>query len=1134
MSHWIDLRKRAREQHAALVRAAGGKHSAQALLEAAESITGIQRVPCRAGDPILTGAEAFLDLDDGMIWFNQDVDPTMAVFYQMHEYGHFWLHGGSFSCSKTDLDPEMGEEDSPVGIARVEGYGPQERKEREANVFAREVLLPAHILRNWFIEEGAKASAISTRVGVPLGMVCHQLSHSVLVSDLSGEAEKKADRIKRPPLDKDQKLAAEWQRGPLLVEAGPGTGKTSTLVGRIEFLLKEAVSPQSILALTFSNKAAEEMRSRVALSAPSAAPLIWMGTFHAFGLELLRKYGARLGLPHQLSVIDPVDALFLLERELPSLDLVWYQNLYDPAMYLRSMLGAISRAKDELIAPSDYAELAQKMRTGATTAETVEAAEKALEVARVYAVYQEKLDQNSLLDFGDLIFKSVVLLRQNPDVRATIRATYSHILVDEYQDINRASGIFLRELSNSGKGLWVVGDARQAIYRFRGAAPVNMRLFTEDFQGAEIRPLKLNYRSYPAIVSAFSSFAGRMQVETGTSVPVWEPQRTSSPGEIRMEIAEDAEAEADGIALEIERNRAAGVPYRDQAVLCRSHSTLSRIALRVEQAGVPVLYLGDLFERSEIRDLLSLLSLCCEGHGHGLLRVARFLEYRIPLADVMSLIKNARARNTPFPEALRLIGDIQEVSNWGKERFALLSEHLEGLCHGTSAWSMLVQYLFERSKFLDPYVADPTVIAQQQRLAIHQFLQFAYDMRERLPKGSKDPKRAFLNYVRGLEIYGEERQLRQVPEWASGINAVRFLTVHASKGLEFKVVYMPGLGQGYFPARRQHNPCPPPATMLPFGENSAHEEEEECLFFVAMSRGRDSLCLSRAKRYGKQNSNPSRLLERISAVLPRHPDGHPSWRGVRESVNVLPIVASAPPSQVFDARDLEVYIQCPKRYYYEVVLGASRRSEDSPYVRFHKCVYRVIRWMGEEHSQGHIVDEVQAKARLSEEWEAAGPRGHAYEMIYWRNAAEMVVRAVNRTSSAGPPLARPTWSIKRPQGVITLTPDHIERSSPTNERPRVVRFRTGRPSKSEMEKDIYALYQIGGRQTSPRCEIQVVYLSTGDVQQVALTDRAVNTRLAHYDQAIEGIIQKQFHALPSDRNCPRCAHYFVCPLAEDN
>jgi DNA helicase II / ATP-dependent DNA helicase PcrA len=441
MNHWIDLRRRAREQHAVLAGAAGGNHRAQSLLEAAESTTGIQGVPCRAGDPILAGAEAFLDSDVGVIWFNQDVDPTMAVFYQMHEYGHFWLHGGSFSCSKTDLDPEMGEEDSPVGIARVEGYGPQERKEREANVFAREVLLPAYVLRNWFIEGEKNASEIATHVGVPLVMVCHQLSHSVLVSDLSNEVEEKADQARCPTLDEDQTLAAEWQRGPLLVEAGPGTGKTSTLVGRIEFLLNRGVSPQSILALTFSNKAAEEMRSRAATLAPSAAALIWMGTFHAFGLDLLRKYGTRLGFPHHLSVIDPVDALFLLERELPSLDLVWYQNLYDPAMHLRSMLGAISRAKDELIDPSSYSKLAHKMRAAAMTAETVEAAEKALEVARVYAVYQEKLDQDSLLDFGDLIFKSVVLLRENPDVQATIHTTYSHILVDEYQDVNRASGI---------------------------------------------------------------------------------------------------------------------------------------------------------------------------------------------------------------------------------------------------------------------------------------------------------------------------------------------------------------------------------------------------------------------------------------------------------------------------------------------------------------------------------------------------------------------------------------------------------------------------------------------------------------------------------------------------------------------
>ncbi len=396
------------------------------------------------------------------------------------------------------------------------------------------------------------------------------------------------------------------------------------------------------------------MRTRVAAAAPSEAPLIWMGTFHAFGLELLRKYGTKLGLPEKPTVIDPVDALFFMERSLPELSLDHYQNLYDPSMFLRDILNAISRAKDELTGPLDYQSRAEEMRGKAKTEEEIEAAEKALEVARIYAFYQDYLEKNHLLDFGDLIFKSVILLREHPDVRTDVRDKYQHVLVDEYQDVNTASRLLLRELAGSGAGLWVVGDSRQAIYRFRGAAPVNMRLFTTDFPKAKKVSLIVNYRSQEKIVDAFSGLATKMSVSAGSDFIGWKSHRGDAGGRVWLEIAEDEVAEAEGLAREIERKKSANIRYRDQVVLCRSHTILTRVSAILEREGIPVLYLGNLFERPEIRNLLSLIALACEPDGRGLIRVARFDEYGIPLSDVQALLALARERSIPFPRALSL------------------------------------------------------------------------------------------------------------------------------------------------------------------------------------------------------------------------------------------------------------------------------------------------------------------------------------------------------------------------------------------------------------------------------------------------------------------------------------------------
>lgn len=1131
MGHWEDVRRQARAQRAAVVAEAGGDPSAEALLAAADRLTGLERVGLPGGDPLLDGGEAALDLVMETIWLNRDVEPGPALFYQAHEYAHFWLHREHTACRESDLDPEAIEEPVPLGVQRVEGYGPEERREREANVFAREFLLPTDALRAWYETEGLNATAIAARVGLPEGMVLQQMARALLAPDLAEPTAAPTEEAPEQALDPSQEEAAHAPRGPLLLEAGPGTGKTRTLVGRIVFQLRQGVPPSAILALTFSNRAAEEMRARVARAEPQAAPRIWMGTFHSFGLELLRKYGTRLGLPPRPDVLDPADAVALLERILPELELDHYQSLYEPTTYLRDILAAISRAKDEMVGPVEYTALAEKMREDATDAAQVEAAEKALELARVYTAHQALLDHEHLLDFGDLIFKAVVLLLTHPDVRDTLRRTYRHVLVDEYQDVNRASGLLLREIAGAGAGLWVVGDARQAIYRFRGAAPVNMRLFPEDFPGAKVKALRRNYRSQPMIVDVFAGLAPTMRAARGgPPFTPWTPVRPAAGGRVLVKIADDLAGEGDGLAREIERQRSAGIAYGEQAVLCRSHTYLGKIAAQLECAGVPVLYLGDLFERPEVRDVLALLTLACEPDGRGLVRVARFPEYQIPLADVRVLLALASERDVPFPRALDLAQDVDAISARGKAGIALLSRHVEGLFYGTRPWTLLARYLFDRSGYLRAVLADASVVGKQRRLALYQFLQFAHEQRPPALGEPPEAKRRLLHYVRRLEIFGEEKQLRQVPGWADGMDAVHLLTVHASKGLEFRAVYLPALGQGIFPVRRQARPCPPPVGMLA-SDGDGHEEEEECLFFVALSRARDVLCLSRARRYGNQNSNPSSLLLAIADLLPARPDGPVTWPSSASAPSPL---AVPPPADVpFQVDALEVYLRCARQYFYEFVLGLGGKREDSAYVQFHVCVYRVLRWMADERAAGRPADEAASLARLAEAWEEHGPRDHPYEALYRRSAEAMVLRAAGRPIRARGPAARPDWEVRLPHGRVRFNPDHVEALEDGSEI--VERLRTGRPTRSELDKEIYALYMVAARETPPHVprRVQVRYLSTDQVEPVELKPKTIETRLARYDAAILGILREDFAPRPNDRVCPRCPHYFICPLAED-
>ena len=259
---------------------------------------------------------------------------------------------------------------------------------------------------------------------------------------------------------------------------------------------------------------------------------------------------------------------------------------------------------------------------------------------------------------------------------------------------------------------------------------------------------------------------------------------------------------------------------------------------------------------------------------------------------------------------------------------------------------MLFVYLFTRSRYLDTLLGDDTVTGACKRVAIYQLLQFATEYQ---PAGDGNPRQQLLRWVRRLETFGDEKQLRQMPSSASGIDAVRLLTVHASKGLEFRAVQLPALGTTIFPARRKHNPCPPPDGMLPENPDDSHAEEEECLFFVAMSRAQDFLCLSRAERYSEaRKSSPSRLLLDLAAHLPSAPDGPAGWNDAAgRQLEEGALVHLAPDHEEHKAEDLDQYIRCPLAYLYQRILELSGARDDSAYVEFHRAVYSVLRWMSE-------------------------------------------------------------------------------------------------------------------------------------------------------------------------------------------
>ncbi|WP_330220051.1 UvrD-helicase domain-containing protein [Agrobacterium tumefaciens] len=790
-------RQRAQELNRAAVQAGVDAWSPYALIQHEAARRGIEIDRVAKGSSVLNGARALYDPSLPLIIHEETGSVFEDAFLVAHELGHVELGDATLRDEVISIDPARAAEMPPIGAERVEDYSRRQRREVQMDLFAREFLFPRTLAREAHIYEKATADEIAERLGASKAVVAQQMLDALLLPEPVIEAEEL--RVSRP-LNKRQKEAAEHWGPAYLLEAGPGTGKTQTLVGRILWLLDKGIDPRGILVLTFSNKAAGELFDRVAQVNPTAAAAIWIGTFHAFGLDIIRRHHDRLGLPDDPKMIDKADAIELLEDEAPRLNLVQFRNISDPTENLDKILAAISRAKDELASPADFDGLAQAMKLAASTPDEEKEAERQIEVASVYRRYEELKAGLKRLDFGDLVTLPIQLFNENEDVRAAIASTYEHVLVDEYQDVNRSSVALLKKLKPGGTNLWVVGDIKQSIYRFRGASSINMAKFaTGDFPGASIGRLEVNYRSTEEIVSAFSNFAVNMNVAQGRDSSL-EAHRGSSgcPPEHRLTVS--AENETEAVADAISEMQNLGISYRDQAVLCTGNDRLAKIGSALETLNIPVLYLGSIFEREEVKDLLSFLSLLVDRKPMGLVRLATMDDFAMSLEDVGVILDAVSKGKGPSPIWTFGEQDLPDLSFDGRNALAKAARALSGLHEASQPWEVLVSLLLDRTRIAAAIAETATISSRARGIAIWQLLNFCRTQ----PSGKGLPIRRLLDRVRRLVRLADDRDLRQLPNAAQGLDAVRLMTVHGSKGLEFRAVHFPGISTDSIPRSPNH------------------------------------------------------------------------------------------------------------------------------------------------------------------------------------------------------------------------------------------------------------------------------------------------------------------------------------------
>ena len=646
-----------------------------------------------------------------------------------------------------------------------------------------------------------------------------------------------------------QRRAAEIVDGPLLVLAGAGAGKTRVLTHRIAHLVEEVgIPPWNILAVTFTNKAAGEMRARVEQLVGSAATAIWMGTFHSICARLLRFEADGFGIEADFTIYDEDDRQALMRRLLKSL------NIAEEDLAPRTLISRISRAKNAMIDPGLFPQQ--------------ESSPHKRRIAEIYAAYEAELRRNHAFDFDDLLVKLVHLFERHGQILAKYRERFKYILIDEYQDTNRPQYLLSRQLAATHHNICCVGDDDQSIYQFRGADIRNILDFERDYPETRIVRLEQNYRSTGRILAAANAVILNNLDRKGKTL--W----TESEGGEPIEVAECSTDRCEArYVVDTLRDliREPGYAPADTAVLYRTNAQSRALEEELQRAGMDYVIVGGVrfYERKEIKDILAYLRLLVNpADDVSLLRIANTPRRGIGAVTMERMAHHARQSGISLFTALTQLDQVPGLNARARKHLESFGALLCGLVKRKDEvdLSTLGEEVFERTLYRRMLLDEGTPEAEVREQNIAQLLA---DMTE-FGRTAEDP---------GLSAFLEEKSLMSpVDETTDSSNALTLMTLHSAKGLEFPVVFICGMEEGLFPTSR---------AVEESRDNPLAIEEERRLFYVGITRARKRLFLLRACRrfaYGNLNeTEPSRFLAEVPEDLTRKTVLHSEWYGSRPS-----------------------------------------------------------------------------------------------------------------------------------------------------------------------------------------------------------------------------------------------------------
>ncbi|MDP2966986.1 MAG: UvrD-helicase domain-containing protein [bacterium] len=730
-------------------------------------------------------------------------------------------------------------------------------------------------------------------------------------------------------LNKEQGVAVVHGKGPLLIVAGAGTGKTTVITQRIVYLIEKGeAKPEEILAVTFTEKAAAEMEERVDKLLPYGYVDLWISTFHSFCERILRDYALDIGLPADFKILDNPAGWLLIYRNLDKFDLNYYKTLGNPTKFIQALISHFSHCKDQAIYPEDYLKYAENLKTRDDTPEDDET-ERIKEVANAYHIYQRLLLENSSLDFGDLINYCLKLFQERPLILKKYREKFKYILVDEFQDTNWAQYELIKVLAKPKNNLTVCADDDQAIYLWRSASFNNIIQFNKDFPKAKQISLVKNYRSRQNILDLAYKFIkandpDRLEYVNKISKKLFSQKK--GKGVIEHIQAKSLDEEVNKTITKILEilKKDKDADYNDFAILIRANDSANPFIKALERTGLPYQFLASkgLYSKLAVLDVISYFKLLDNYHeSPAVFRILNMPFLEIPVEYIMKLTQYSYKRTKSLYEAMEEIILIPGIPRKTQEKISFILSLIKRhsvLARGKSVSEILVAFL-EESGYLKYLINKDD---KEQLDLLNQF----YKRVKNFESTTIEP--TLNNFMReiNLEIEsGEQGKLEFDPE--QGPDMIKVMTIHGAKGLEFKYVFLVNMVDKRFPTIERKDLIELPEDLIkdikPTGD--IHLQEERRICYVAITRAKKDIYFTSAEDYGGvRKKKLSRFMIEMGYQDKSEIRNPKSENGLLEKKPSLGVIKQKPmPDYLpehFSFSQLAAFEKCPLQYKFAFIL----------------------------------------------------------------------------------------------------------------------------------------------------------------------------------------------------------------------